>query len=381
MLDGFQEFFGAGLPAGLFNNMPLLLCNTQDAEAKAVFADGTWAVNDRFRVTAGIRYSDESKAWAGRPRGPTLEGQPVLSVISSPIEGSDFNRYPEGVQTSSDSWSEPTYRLILDYDLTDNLFGFFGYSRGFKSGGYNDQTGTILNPIPAAGLAPVTPEFADSFEGGLKSTFADGRGTFSVNAYYVEYTDAQRTLNATFPTGQETLFFNAAEMTVKGVDIEGAFAATDSLTFTYNLAFMDAEYIVFQADTNFDGVIDTDLSDQPVTRAPEFMGSVSGTWQRPLSNGGLFEVNLRYSYEDESVSSYSDLGSDFNTILEDKNLLDASIGYRAPNDSFYVRLVGSNLTDDRYQTGALDVAGVWVMSTYGAPRYWGLQLGASFGSQ
>ena len=378
MLDGFQEFFGAGLPAGLFNNMPLLLCNTQRAEAKAIYVDGTWEVNDRFRVTAGIRYSDESKAWAGRPRGPTLEGLPVLSVINSPIEGSDFSRFPEGVQTSSESWNEPTYRLILDYDLSNNLFGFIGYSRGFKSGGYNDQTGTILNPIPAAGLAPVTPEIADSYEGGLKTTFADGRGTLSANAYYVKYTDAQRTLNATFPTGQETLFFNAAEMVVKGVDIEGAFAATESLTLSYNLAFMDAEYNSFQADTNFDGTIDTDLSGNPVTRAPELMGSVAGSWVRPLGNGGTLDVNFRYSYEDESVSSYSDLGSSFNTILEAKSLLDFSVGYTAPNEKFYARLLGSNLTDDRYQTGALDVAGVWVMSTYGPPRYWGVQLGTKF---
>jgi len=378
MLDGFQEFFGAGLPAGLFNNMPLLLCNTQRAEAKAVFVDGTWEVNDRFRVTAGVRYSDESKAWAGRARGPTLEGQPVLDVISAPIEGSNFSRFPEGVQTNSDSWSEPTYRLILDYDLSDNLFGFIGYSRGFKSGGYNDQTGTVLNPIPAAGLEPVTPEFADSFEGGLKTTFADGRGTFSINAYFVEYTDAQRTLNASFPTGQETLFFNAAEMTVKGIDIEGAFAATDSLTLTYNLGYMDAEFDKFEADTNFDGMIDTDLSGNPVTRAPELMYSVSGNWSRPLGNGGSLEVNLRYSYEDESLSSYSDLGPSFDTVLEDKNLLDFSIAYYSPDDKFYARLLGSNLTDDRYQTGALDVSGVWIMSTYGPPKYWGLQLGTKF---
>jgi iron complex outermembrane receptor protein len=378
MLDGFQEFFGAGLPAGLFNNLPLLLCNTQRAEAKAVYADGTWEVNDRFRITAGIRYSDEEKAWAGRPRGPTLEGQPVLNMINDPIQGSDFNSFPTGVQTSSDSWSEPTYRLILDYDLTEDVFGFFGYSRGFKSGGYNDQTGTILNPIPDAGLAPVVPEIADSFEGGIKTTFADGRGTLSANAYYVEYTDAQRTLNATFPTGQETLFFNAAEMTVKGVDIEGAFAATESLTLTYNLAYMDAEYDKFEADTDFDGIIDTVLTGNPVTRAPEFMGSVAGTWVRPLNNGGNLEVNFRYSYEDESVSSYSDLGSEFNTILESKSLLDFSLGYRAPDDKFYARLIGSNLTDDRYKTGSLDVAGVWVMSTYGPPRYWGVQLGTKF---
>jgi iron complex outermembrane receptor protein len=381
MLDGFTELLTPPpnpSPAGLFNNLPLLLCNAQRAEAKAIYVDGTWEVNDRMRITAGVRYSDESKAWAGRSRVATLEGDLVLNVIDEPIQGSNFTRFPEGVQTHSDSWSEPTYRLIFDYDINDNVFGFIGYSRGFKSGGYNDQTGTILNPIPDLGLEPVIPEIADSFEGGIKTTFADGRGSLSVNAYHVEYTDAQRTLNASFPTGQETLFFNAAEMTVTGVDIEGAFAATDALTLTYNLGYMDAEYKEFEADTNFDGTIDVDLSDNPVTRAPELMYSVSGNWVRPLANGGSLEIHLRYSYEDESVSSYSDLGSDFNTILEDKNLLDFSIGYRAPEDKFYARLVGGNLTDDRYQTGALDVSGVWVMSTYGPPRYVGVQLGTNF---
>jgi iron complex outermembrane receptor protein len=374
MLDG----FGLGTPDGTFNNLPLLLCNAQRAEAQALFADGTWTVNDRFRITAGVRYSDEEKAWAGRSRGPTLNGDLVLNQISEPIEGADFARFPEGVQRHSDSWSEPTYRLIFDYDISDDLFGFFGYSRGFKSGGYNDQTGTILNPIPALGLEPVFPEIADSFEGGIKSTFADGRGTISVNAYFVEYSDAQRTLNASFPSGQETLFFNAAEMTVKGVDIEGAYKASDNFTLRYNLAYMDASYDKFEADTNFDGTIDVDLSNNPVTRAPEMMGSFSGTWTSSLNNGGGLQVDLRYSYEDESISSYSDLGPGFNTILQERNLLDASITYHAPDDKFYFKVLGSNLTDDRYRTGSLDVSGIWVMSAYGAPKYFGVEFGTNF---
>jgi len=379
MLDGFNAFFGVQTPPGLMNNTPLLLCNTQDAKAKALYVDGTWSVNERFRITAGLRYSDEDKSWAGRPRIATLNGQPVVDVISEPLDGADFARFPEGVQYSSDSWSEPTYRLIFDYDITDNLFGFIGYSTGFKSGGYNDQTGTILNPIPALGLAPVEPETADSYEGGLKTTFADGAATFSVNAYYVVYSDAQRTLNAVFPSGQETLFFNAAEMTVYGVDTEGAWAATNALTINYNVAYMHANYDKFEADTNFDGIIDVDLSGEPVTRAPEWMGSVAANYLLPLSNGGNMQFDLRYSYESESVAGYSDLGSTFNPTLQAKNLVDASVGYWAPENRWWVRLLGSNLTDDRYRTGALDVAGVWVMSAWGKPRYYGIEFGAAFG--
>jgi iron complex outermembrane receptor protein len=79
------------------------------------------------------------------------------------------------------------------------------------------------------------------------------------------------------------------------------------------------------------------------------------------------------------VAGYSDLGAAFNPILEEKNLVDASVGYWAPENRWWVRLLGSNLTDDRYKTGALDVAGVWVMSAWGKPRYYGIEFGASFG--
>ncbi len=205
------------------------------------------------------------------------------------------------------------------------------------------------------------------------------------NVYYVEYSDAQRTLNATFydengnPLGQETLFFNAAEMTVWGVDLEGSWAPTSQLIFNWNLAYMDAKYDKFEADTDFDGTIDTDLSSEPVTRAPEWMGSVSGAYEWPLNNGGNVRLDARYSYEDESIAGYSVLGPAFHPTLQSRNLLDASVTYNAPNDRWYARVLGTNLTDDRYRTGILDVAAIWVMAAYGKPRYYGFEVGVKFG--
>jgi iron complex outermembrane receptor protein len=228
-LDG---FFVA--PPDFFNDNPRILCNSQDAKAKALYIDGTWQVNDKFDITAGFRYTNEDKAWAGRPMRFALGGQLLFDALDQVIDGADFERFPEGVVYDDEDWSEPTYRLIFGYQFTDDTYGFFGYSRGFKSGGYNDQLGTQLDPITELAARPTDPEIADSLEGGIKSTFAEGRAQIAVNAYYVEYTDAQRTFNVSFPGGgQETLFFNAAEMTVKGVELEGAWAATESLLFNY----------------------------------------------------------------------------------------------------------------------------------------------------
>ncbi len=121
-----------------------------------------------------------------------------------------------------------------------------------------------------------------------------------------------------------------------------------------------------------------DLSGQPVTRAPEWMGNIEGIYSHSfLDNHGL-EWRLRVSYEDDSVSSYSDVDPAFNTILESRTLVSASVTWTDPEDRWYVRLLGSNLTDERYRTGALSVATLWIMSAYGPPRYYGIEVGGKF---
>jgi iron complex outermembrane receptor protein len=376
---GFLDGFFVGTPPDYWNTYPRVLCNNQEAEAKAIYIDGTWQVNDQFNITAGFRYTDEEKSWAGRPMRQMLDGEWLLDILDEPLDAGDFERFPEGVVRDSESWSEPTYRLIFGYDFHDDLFGFIGYSRGFKSGGYNDQLGTQLDPITPLSARPTDPEIADSIEGGIKSTFADGRATISLNAYYVEYSDAQRTFNVSFPGGgQETLFFNAAEMTVKGVEAEGAWAATNQLTINYNVAWMDAKFDKFEADTNYDGEIDTDLSGQPVTRAPEWMGSVDGSYVHTVGDGHTLDWRARLSYEGESVSSYSDVAPAFNTYLESRTLVDFSLTFTDRDDRYYLRFLGSNLTDERYRTGALSVATLWIMSAYGPPRYYGIEGGFKF---
>ena len=376
---GFLDGFFLGTPPDYWNNYPRILCNQQDAEAMAAYIDGTWQVTDRFNITAGFRYTNEDKAWAGRPMRQFLDGQPLLEILNEPLDAGDFQRFPDGVVYDSEDWTEPTYRLIFGYNFTDDLYGFAGYSRGFKSGGYNDQLGTQLDPITPLAARPTDPEIADSYEGGIKQTFADGAATIAVNAYYVEYTDAQRTFNVSFPGGgQETLFFNAAEMTVKGIEAEGAWAVTNGLTLTYNLSWMDAKFDKFEADTDYDGVVDTVLTGQPVTRAPEWMGNLTGTYTHSIGDGHQLEWRARVSYEDDSISSYSDVSPDYDTVLQSRTLVDASVTFTDRDDRYYVRLLGSNLTDERYRTGSLSVATLWIMSAYAPPRYWGIEFGTKF---
>jgi iron complex outermembrane receptor protein len=380
---GFLDLLLEGEPGFLFEN-PLILCNEQNAKAYAAFADGTYDIGESFHLSAGIRYTDEEKEWTGRSRVP-IQALPdggfdpnfTYQELNDPLNGSKWGRFPAGVQKDDDDWQETTYRANLAYDFSDDLFGYVSYNRGFKSGGYNDQTGTLLNPIPEGALGPVDPETADSYELGLKGTLFGGAVNFAAVGFYVEYDDAQRTINASFPNGQETLFFNAAELEVKGIELEGSWAVTDSLLLRGNAMYQDAEFNEFTADTDFDGVDDVDLSGNTPTRAPEYMATLDGTYTYDFSAGSL-AVNLRVAYEDESVSSYSDVGEAYDTYLDEKTVWDASVTYRTPEDRYFVRALAKNFTDERYRTGSLSVGNLWVMSAYGPPRYYGLEVGATF---
>ena len=184
---GFLDNFFLGTPPEFFNQNPLILCNSQEADARALFLDGTWDISEQLHLTAGIRYTDEEKSWAGRPRINVflLDGAPTLADLGEPINGSDFGRFPTGVVRDSEDWQEPTYRVNLGYDFNDDVFGYVGYSRGFKSGGYNDQLGTQLNPITPLAARPTEPEIADSFEVGIRASLAGGSATVGATVFHV----------------------------------------------------------------------------------------------------------------------------------------------------------------------------------------------------
>ena len=383
---GFLDNFFLGTPSQFFNDNPVILCNAQEADSLAGYIDGTYEFTDRLSVTAGFRLTQEDKSWVGRPRigldlldGVAGNGFPTLADLGEPLGATDFDTYSTGVVRDEEDWSEPTYRLTFGYDFNDDLYGYIGYARGFKSGGYNDQIGTQLNPIVPAAARPTEPEIADSYEAGIRATLADGSADVGITGYWVEYSDAQRTLNATFPTGQETLFFNAAELEVFGLELEGRWEVVDNLVLTGNAAVTDAEFNEFQADTDFDGMIDVDLSGNPVQRVPDWMATLDGTYTHDLGGDrGSLALNARLSYEDESIFSYSSVDPQFDTTLQSRVLIDAAVTWTSADDRWWVSAYGKNLTDDRYRTASLNVANIWVMSAYAPPRWFGVELGANF---
>ncbi len=412
---GINEFFGF---AG-FNDTPSVLCNAQDAMSYAGFGDLTWQISDQLEIGAGVRWTYEEREWIGRPQGSVAQitGNPALTWedFSEPLDLANFGRSDWagngecrdnpanpgtliGVCREEEDWSEPTYSARIAYRFTDDLNAYFRYDRGFKSGGYNDQTGTETFFVPAL-MDAYDPEFADSFEVGFKSTFLDNRLRFNAAAFMVDYEDAQRSVVSSVcipteggpivcPNGQAgrpfqaTAFFNAADVSVKGLELEGTALVMDGLLIRANVSYNDGEYDKFETDTDGDGVIDLDLSGLTLTRTPEWKWGINTLYTHEAF-GGSMDWNVVLSYEDENVFYYADrskgLGAEFDSFLDEKTLLDASVTYTAEDGRWFVRAFGNNLTDETYRVASQVVSNLWTHSQFGMPRNYGVQVGLKFG--
>ena len=128
-----------------------------DNDSTALFGQTTWRVTDAFSVTAGLRYTDETKRFdpdqfviQDRNPDPTLQLPTGFPLVP-----------PDEVKTSI---SETTPYLNLAYKWTEHVMTYATYSEGFKSGGFTQR---VFPPLPAT--PSFRPEFVDSYEVGRRS--------------------------------------------------------------------------------------------------------------------------------------------------------------------------------------------------------------------
>jgi iron complex outermembrane receptor protein len=397
-----------GLPPQFNNSTPSVLCNQQDSDSLAGFLDVTWDVSDRFQLGGGFRYTEDERSWAGRSQvGFDLlddnlnNGSLSVADFNDPLQAGNFDRYPGGTivnsstpgfENLSETWSEPTWRVTGSYKLTDALYSYLTVSHGYKAGGYNDQTGT--SGVMVASLTrPVDPEFATNYELGFKYESPSGRWRFNPTMYLTEYEDAQRAVNINTVVGgatfQETVFYNAAEVEARGVELELTALLTDRFRIQAQAAYLDAEYKEFiidqpqVTDPVTGGTIQAffgDFSGLPVPRSPELSGAISGIYTMEMA-GGRLELSGDVYFEDENLFYISAAGREFDAYLDSKTLISAAVTYSDDNDRYFVRVFGKNLTDKRYRIASQSVATLWTHTQWGAPRSYGVEFGMNFGGQ
>ncbi len=201
------------------------LADGQENFAWAAFVNAGYEFSEQFRVDASLRYDND------RRRQTTLTPQGFLPVVP----GVPQAQSGEVRSRTFEDW-QPKVTLTYKPDRDVTIYG--GYSRGFRSGGFN-QTGVGAEAINNAivGVGDIfEAETADTFEVGVKTKLGPVRvnaaaySTRSKNSYFFVFLAESSTQNlGNIPEVELNGFeIDASARILPYFDVNAAFGLTDS---------------------------------------------------------------------------------------------------------------------------------------------------------
>ncbi len=322
-----------------------------DNDSAALFGQTTWHATDALSITAGLRYTDETRRFA--PDQFVVEDRNPDPALRLPP---GFPLLPPGeVETSA---SELTPHLNVAYEWSDDFMTYATYSQGFKSGGFTQR---VFPPLPAA--PAFKPELVDSYEVGTKITGFDQRLRVNAAAFYTDYTDVQvLTQVGVSPTTQ-----NAAEAEIRGFELELTALPASGLRIDAGIGYTDAKYTSIGPQ-----VIGLTLQSK-FARIPQWTGNASVQYRLGFTGGASLTPRVDWTYRSDM---FMDAGNLPQLHQPSYSLLGASLSWLSADEHWEARLAGTNLTDEAYFTsgfGDLPVSGVAEV-VMARPRQWSLQL-------
>jgi iron complex outermembrane receptor protein len=347
-----------------------------DSDSWAVFGQGTFNISDSFRVTVGLRYTEENKEVDTSQflsDSNTGLSTPSLNPFLATIWAEEFNsyNYQFNEDRETDKWLPS---LNVQWDVLDDTMLYFSYSQGFKSGGFTsaddgEPAGYIAGQAPdptdrvftdPADAFEFEDEEVDAFEIGGKHTLLDGGMTLNWAAFYTEYDNLQVSVFKGVGFGVT----NAASTVVQGIEIDLNWQATDDLRLGASGGWLDAEFDKYptapctaiqldvdQACGTTAGFTDNDLSGQETTYAPEYTASLFFDYITDIGGSGMeFFAGGEYNYSDD----FSPVG--------DNDPLDRIDGYSKTNlrlglrgERWEVMAYGRNIFDEEVFSESMDV--------------------------
>ncbi len=319
-------------------------------------------LTDRFSVTAGARYTRDSKTFEAGQSDLNLSLLKLgLFTAGQLPDSTDPTRiYPLG--TNKDTYTNFSMRLGTEYKLADDVLTYLSYAEGFKSGGYTTR---LSIPTPGNVAPQFGPEKARTWEFGIKSRFFDRRAQLNVALFDTTYTDLQ----VTVVRGISPFIENAGSARIRGAEAELQLVPTDALRLSASVGYLDAKYTELDPSVSF-GL------DSAFVNTPEW--SVSGSVDFDIFEavGGTVTAHGDYAYKSNQARDA------VNTPLllsGTQNTINANLRWAQAGGRLQLTVGVLNLTDDRFITTGTQVDAVGATSvTYSKPREFYLSARVKF---
>ncbi len=349
-VDSATDNFRCQLP---FN---LLLRSEVDNSSLAAFAQATYEIADRLKLTLGARYTRDKKDLFPQFGSVTAFDRLDTLVPNLPV-----------IEVR-DTFQKFTPKVSLDYKVSDDLLIYASYTTGYKGGGFSART-----LVPRNEVLRFQPETLSTIEGGFKLDAFDRRLRANAAVYFSKYKSIQGTVIEGIAPGTQ----NIGSADVWGVEAEITALPIDNLLINSSIAYNHNEYTKLNplspgvAPDGFVG-INNKLTNTP---AWTFINSVNYTVPAD-SLKGKFVFQANYTHYSEIFNDQ--LNSQF-LRQPAYGLLGGQISFVNEADNWTISLWGKNLTDEEYiVSGDDNVYAGFREANYGTPRTYGVSLRYEF---
>ncbi|OWK33152.1 TonB-dependent receptor [Sphingomonas dokdonensis] len=296
----------------------------QITKSYAAFGQGTFKVTPDWDITGGLRYSHDDKTGT------------LLAVRANP---SYTGTVPDNANDLAFSGGKLTYRINTTYRPARDIMLYATVSTGYKSGGFDTGTGSVLGNNRV-----FEPETVTNYEIGAKTQFANRKVTVNATLFRMDIEDFQlRSYNGTF-----YLVRNAGSIRQQGVEFDLAVRPARGLALTFSGTRLASEYTSFQNAPPRPGRSGPqDLTGYRVPYSPKWQGTGAIDYTGELGGGYNFNINGHVGF-----TSDVDVG-----IAGDGNpdgrqpgyaLLGTRLSLAGPDNRWEAALSAENLTDKGY---------------------------------
>ena len=296
---GFEA--ASGIPTRLtFNERDELFFSrlSYDFKQKAAFGEGTFAVNDRLELTAGLRYYqfDESR-------------EQIFDALFGADNDGHFQSQPG--ETDADGFAP---RAIASYKLNENSNLNFQVAKGFRLGGINDPLNvTLCTPEDLrtfGGHDQWEDETAWNYELGSKNTIMAGKGTFNLAVFHMDIEDLQATVTA--GSCSSRVIFNVPKARSQGVELEFAAAPSSNFDFALSASYADSE---LRSTVRSGGQVLAGIqAGNRLPTVPKLQYTAAATFQQPFGAAWLGFATAVYQHVGSRFTQVGDQADGFGTV-------------------------------------------------------------------
>jgi len=310
---------------------------TTDFKSAAVFGNLTWNLSDRARLSAGARWqTDETGTEHLISSDPTAFQTVLLPNV--------------GYVKLSDDDTATSWRLVGEYDWTENVMAYASVVRGYK--------GQVVNNLPTITIDPdpiLDPEIPTSYEAGIKSELWDRRVRLNGSLFHTKFEDFQAAATDVNSVPAQFFLANAGELTTEGVEvsidarINSAFRATGSATYQRAIYDSYPGAACYLGQTAAQGCVGRfqDLAGSDLTGANRWVYALTGHYTKPLN---LIPYSLSvlgsWVWRDETRGA----NNDPNPLagIDSYGVADLFIGLDSNDNKYSFKIFAKNLFDEFY---------------------------------